>query len=381
VIFATTPPPLADTLEVSVFGTGNGESLAVHLGEGQWMLVDSCMGKSSSLPLSLEYLKSLEVDLNKDVKLIVATHWHDDHVRGLSKLVDHCSSAELVFSQALEFDEFRKVFGLFKEHHSFDQDKSGVKEMASCLDILFSRKINKVVNYLPPVRTQSDHRIFRCQLRDCEVWSLSPSPLSIENSHQEIKKIWSSLVQESKGGNGSRPPRAAIPKPHRNHNAVALWVKCGDRKVLLGADLEECGNPALGWQAVLSCKVFPDGQASIYKIPHHGSPNGDHEPIWSQIILSGNSFACVTAYNKGVTPRPAPEDISRILKHTNNLHYTSLPPKTASNRYGQTVERTIVGVTKRRKALKCNPGHVQMRWDIAGNLSVSHGGSAGMAKS
>lgn len=341
------------------------------------MLIDSCVSPSNDLPLSLAYLNSLGVNPANDVSLIVATHWHDDHVRGLSTLVEHCTSAELVFSQALEFDEFHKVFGLYlDEHINFDREKSGVVEMGNCLKILLKRKND--ANFRAPVSTQSDHLIFRCPESDCEVLSLSPSPLAIHNAHQEITRIWNSLVKESQGGNGPRPSRAAIPSPERNHNAVALWVRCGDRKILLGADLEECGHHSLGWQAVLQCKIFPDGQAGIYKIPHHGSPNGDYDSIWSQIVIPSNPFTCVTAYNRGATPRPTPDDISRILKHTNALHYTSLPSKSISNSYSKTVEKTIAGVTKSRKSLKSIPGHVQMRWDVSGNISVLHSGAAGM---
>jgi hypothetical protein len=375
-VFCTTPP-LGDTLEVSLFGTGNGEALAIHLGKGKWMLIDSCVSPSNDLPLSLAYLYSLGVNPASDVTLIVATHWHDDHVRGLSTLVEHCTSAELVFSQALEFDEFQKIFGLYlDEHINFEREKSGVVQMGNCLRLLLERKNHK--NFRAPVLTQSDHLIFRCPESDCEVISLSPSPLAIHNARQEITHIWDSLVKESRGGNGPRPPRAAIPCPERNHNAVALWVRCGDRKILLGADLEECGQPLLGWQAVLKCKSFPDDQAGIFKIPHHGSPNGDYENIWSDIVIPDESFACVTAYNKGKTPRPAPDDILRILTHTNKLHYTSLPSRSTSNHYSNTVEKTIAGQIKRRKSLKSNPGQVQMHWDASGNISVDHSGAAGM---
>jgi hypothetical protein len=34
-------PPRPDELELSLFGSGIGESLAVHLGNGEWAIVDS----------------------------------------------------------------------------------------------------------------------------------------------------------------------------------------------------------------------------------------------------------------------------------------------------------------------------------------------------
>jgi beta-lactamase superfamily II metal-dependent hydrolase len=373
-MFVSSGPPAADTLEVSLFGTGIGEALALHVGSGEWILVDSCRQKSKSLePLNLSYLRSLGVDPAKVVKQIVATHWHDDHVNGLGELVEQCKSASLVFSQALATDEFRCIVGSFSEHQlSFDNEKSGVKEMARCLNELHKRKSSTPECYFPPVRTLADHRIFRRD--DCEVFSLSPSPDAVHEASREIASLWQALKTEAIAGYGPRPARAGVPCPERNHNAVALWVKWGDRRVLLGADLEEHGDRLLGWQAVLACSQFPDGQARVFKIPHHGSPNGDHAPIWTNIVAS-SPFAILTAYNRGHTPRPSPADIERIKRRTNDIYYTSLPRKTA-NSYERTVERTIKGVVRRRNGLGPTPGHIQMRWDAAGNVSVEIAGAA-----
>jgi hypothetical protein len=48
--------PNADELEISLFGPGYGESLALHLGNGQWMIVDSCVDSSSRRAAALGYL-------------------------------------------------------------------------------------------------------------------------------------------------------------------------------------------------------------------------------------------------------------------------------------------------------------------------------------
>lgn len=75
-------PPAADEVEVTLFGPGFGEAIAVHLGEGSWMLVDSCIDPDSKGPASLTYLDRLNVN-PANVKAIIASHWHDDHVRGI----------------------------------------------------------------------------------------------------------------------------------------------------------------------------------------------------------------------------------------------------------------------------------------------------------
>lgn len=373
--FVTSLAPDKDTLEVSLFGTGFGESLAVHLGHGDWMLVDSCKSKVATEPLSLLYLKSLGVDPAVAVKLIVVTHWHDDHVAGISSLVEQCESAEFVFSQALEIDEFRRLISLYIDSQiTFDREKSGVKEMGDCLKILRSRK-EAGINFRPIVRTQADHKLFRNA--DCEVVSLSPSPGAMWEAQHEIMALWQSLEHEAQGGDGPRPPRAAIPCPERNMNAVALWISHGEKRVLLGSDLEENGDPLLGWQAVLACKQFPDALAGVFKVSHHGSPNGDYAPVWHSVLGPEKPVSILTAFNRGRNPRPSVSDIQRIALNSDQVYYTSLPTL-ARNRYDRTVERTMSGPVKYRRALPNLPGHVQVRWEpSSATPAISLAGAAG----
>ena len=72
--------PSPDEIEVTLFGPGYGEAIAVHLGEGTWLLVDSCIDPVSRAPASGTYLEQIGVSVNQ-VLAIVASHWHDDHVR------------------------------------------------------------------------------------------------------------------------------------------------------------------------------------------------------------------------------------------------------------------------------------------------------------
>lgn len=90
-------PPAVDEIEVTLFGPGFGEAIAVHWGEGAWLLVDSCINPDTKNPASEEYLDSIGVGANQ-VQAIVASHWHDDHVRGISKLVSKYTDADFVVS-------------------------------------------------------------------------------------------------------------------------------------------------------------------------------------------------------------------------------------------------------------------------------------------
>src|SRR5258708_29371462 len=102
-------PPGASEVEVSVFGTGFGESIVVHLGENSWIVVDSCRSPTTRLPVPLEYLTRMGVNLAEHIALIVATHWDDDHIDGLAELFVEAKSAVFACPASLTAPEFETV--------------------------------------------------------------------------------------------------------------------------------------------------------------------------------------------------------------------------------------------------------------------------------
>ena len=76
--------PKYDEFEVSVFGPGRGECILVHMGYNEWCMIDSCVGRGRSLPAAVEYLTDLGQAALDGVLLVLATHWHDDHIGGIA---------------------------------------------------------------------------------------------------------------------------------------------------------------------------------------------------------------------------------------------------------------------------------------------------------
>ena len=101
--------PASNEIELSIFGPGYGEAIAVHLGEGKWLLIDSCLDPESKTPATAVYLDQLGVK-PENVKAIVASHWHDDHVRGISHLAKKYPDAEFFMSAALNNKEVAAFF-------------------------------------------------------------------------------------------------------------------------------------------------------------------------------------------------------------------------------------------------------------------------------
>ena len=54
--------PDDDCLEVSLFGPGYGECVVVHLGFGDWVVVDSCIEPDSRDPIALAYFSAIGTD-------------------------------------------------------------------------------------------------------------------------------------------------------------------------------------------------------------------------------------------------------------------------------------------------------------------------------
>lgn len=102
-------PPGADEIEVSLFGPGVGECVVVHIGQGNWLVIDSCTEPGTSEPVALEYLRTIGADLQTQVRLFLVSHWHDDHIRGAAKLLREIQNPLFAASAACSQREFLQL--------------------------------------------------------------------------------------------------------------------------------------------------------------------------------------------------------------------------------------------------------------------------------
>ncbi|MEZ4658033.1 MAG: MBL fold metallo-hydrolase [Caldilineaceae bacterium] len=235
--------PQSDEIEIAVFGPGYGESIVIHIGNGKWIIVDSCLDDGSDLPAPLRYLWSLNVNVAKDVVLVVATHWHDDHIRGISGVFNACESSDFVISSALSSEEFLNVIRAEKP----PIESTGVSEFTKIIDILHARKQRRV-QWATPKHAIVDRLLlsreiqYESQITKVKIYSLSPSDAAVMQAKLAFAQALS--------GQQARPKRIAAVAP--NHTSVVLWVEIGPHRILLGADLEVTSNPQTGWSVILS---------------------------------------------------------------------------------------------------------------------------------
>jgi hypothetical protein len=286
--------PLADEIEVTLFGPGYGEAIAIHLGDMAWLLVDSCIDPHSKKPAAETYLESIGVGTHC-VKALIASHWHDDHVRGFSRLATIYPAAELNISQVFSDSEAEAFLAAYNGAAAPRLTRGTGEMYRALLEREFAYHLGQRSNVLEHVITGQSARTVR-------VTALSPVAAAISGS---IARMAEYIPRPSRDDSIGHAPEF---RP--NIEAVAIHIDWESDAVLLGADLEE--DVKHGWTAVISdpwCAARK--RANLYKIAHHGSHTGDNLDIW-KVLVAQEPLACLTPFNLGSQKLPTEDDRERI---------------------------------------------------------------------
>ncbi len=289
-------PPEDQEFELTLLGPGYGESIVMHVGGGEWVVVDSFLD-SAGRPAAVRYLEEISVNPAESVVLIVATHWHDDHIRGIARLVTLCSAAGFCCAGALFCEEFLTLAGALERRH-FSASGSGMREMHDVFSVF-------EVTGKRPAHAMANRVVLRTDA--CTVSSLSSSDAVFQSFLKSVERLI-----PGRGANKTR-----IPTLFPNQAAVALRVNAQPVSLLLGADLERSG-----WVAIFEDKTRPAGRASVFKVPHHGSKDADEPGIW-KFLLEPDSYVVLTSWRRGSRVLPTPQGTRRISAATANAYVSA----------------------------------------------------------
>src|SRR5262249_35509164 len=297
-------PPQADELEVSLIGPGYGECIVIHFGGGTWVIVDSCINVLTRTPVALEYLGLIDVDIASAVRLVVATHWHDDHIRGLSQVVRAAAKSRFVISAALRAQEFATLTALMEPRMM--QASSGVRELRMIYEYLAQAGA-------PPQFATADRRLWSPAGRPLRsVWSLAPSDRAIQLALDDIASILSDREL----------PNRRVPALRPNHSSVVLWCEAAGPIALLGGGLQETADERAGWRAIVASDARPPGQAEVFKVPHHGSVTAHCQAVWDEMLQRRTTIAAVTPFMRGNKQLPTAADGRRLLDRAAGVYIT-----------------------------------------------------------
>ncbi len=326
----------------------------IHVGGGDWLVVDSHRDGESKRAVALAYLEAMGIDPATAIRLIVATHWHDDHIRGIGETLRAAPAAKFACAASLDTKEFFRLVASGPSILSVSpRCPSGVDEFREVLEVLETQS-----ELACPEYAKEGTLLFR---RDATVprvivQALSPSSASLSLSFREIAQLRPEAGQQ-------RAFRSQGP----NDRAVVLWVEAGDQFVLLGADLENSGHSALGWSAVLSSTTLPPGKADILKVAHHGSHNADNPGVWTRLLVD-QPIGVLTPFSRGRVPLPRPSDVTRMLTRTTELFSTARPGGSPPPKRPAAVEKTIREIAKDRRAVVGQLGHIRIRAPLFNTL-------------
>jgi beta-lactamase superfamily II metal-dependent hydrolase len=294
-------PPEADELEVSVFGPGVGECIAVHVGNGRWVIIDSCRDSRTGDVSALAYLRSLGLNPAECVDWVVATHAHNDHVKGLGEIVRVCGSASVVLPDASSLAEFFAITRIDQRLDYYDTNARVYSEFEQVISELeLSGRAGSSLFYAIAGRRLPLGTAMGAGAGGLEMIFLAPSDHAVTMAKRAFGRL---LLQSTRPDAGER-------RTQRDPNTFssALLLRCLDFALLLGGDVKN-GSASWGWKHI-AINFAVDREIDVFKVAHHGDPKAHHPPIWAE-WLSDGATAIVTPYRPSGRPRDA--DVARIV--------------------------------------------------------------------
>lgn len=352
-------PPLSNEIEVTLIGaaSGMGESVVIHLGNNEWMVVDSCIDSITKNSLPLQYLEEIGIDVSTCLKHVVCTHWHEDHIQGLHMVLNKCGN-DAVFYVPTATD--RKQFFYYVSREKYDIKKEGssvFKELMNCLDVacnkgiklkqvlqdtmLFRRNSNIPTKCSALSPSQGANLMFQQELANAtyaykktaeqqkaiiEYSGIEDAKIMQEEILQELEDAVNEPIEEA-------PDNEKIDLSYydnfRDAKQVKLNTRCmamvlsvNNHHIVLGADLEK--DKDNGWESVLNeCSCITDIRAGMFKIPHHGSDTGHYEAFITNHVKS-NATSKLTTWTKGGLFLPKKEIVQKYYNHSQNLYISTL---------------------------------------------------------
>jgi beta-lactamase superfamily II metal-dependent hydrolase len=337
--------PSGDEIEVSLFGPGVGEACVVHLTSGQWLVIDSCIDRSSRENAVTSYFDRMGVDMAASVVLIVATHAHNDHIGAMSMIVERAQSAKFACSAAMSVEEFFEI-------REVDIELEEMRE--SVMDEL--RRVETALGDRGQAYALAGQDLFRrpptAGHPEVRVMAISPSNEEFKNAQRRFANAFPT---------DGEPVRRFTQDP--NEMAIALWIDIGDESVLLGSDLLSGPAPNCGWSAVVDSEYLTGKRASVFKVPHHGSPTSEHPRVWSELVAE-DVVSILTPYRAGRHPRPDEADLDRISSQSEAVYITATTARPKPDAQTRARIASLTPYVQNVRDPDGIPGHVRLRKNV-----------------
>lgn len=285
-------------LSLLAFGPGFGESLLIRTPEGRWIAVDSTtrQRKRRAVNPTLAALDAYEAELD----VVLLTHPHEDHVKGLRDLIERCRTNAIVAT----VEPLMRVPSSYAVATEAD-DAAALTGGASIAAHIAIQQA-----------WASGHR----------KWTVTAgSTIDVGGCKLEVLVPDADVLSEfAKGANFDLNDLSAAVR--------VTWAQGGD--LVLGADAT-----AIAWEDVRK-RIEPADLLACrpVKVPHHGSENAIHQLLINEHKSDSNRPLVVTPWTSGAgLPRFEPgRGVDRLLRSADALHLTSVPSEVSGRvRFGE----------------------------------------------
>lgn len=282
--------PTEKEIELVVFGRGYGECILFKYSNTEYMIIDSFINPDTNNPIAIDYLNAINVPIGNICKVVI-THWHGDHIAGVSDIINHASSnVKVIINPIIKDDRFANFISL-----SDVQNKESIKEIVKVFSYIFNEGKQHII-------LASNNKLL-FDKNDIKIKALSPQDREVWDYIGNLNK---KLLDSGVGYDA----------PDNNELSIVLLLKYQNKGVLLGSDLEDKNNSLGSWKAIV--ESYDDIKSDIFKIPHHGSSNAHNSEVWTS-MLESFPISVLTTFNRS-TKLPKEEDKNRIVGLSKELY-------------------------------------------------------------
>jgi hypothetical protein len=154
-----------------------------------------------------------------------------------------------------------------------------------------------------------------------------------------------------------------------NAKSIVLYLKINDLRILLGSDLEvDYKSNEKGWLRILDSSQVLSGKSSLYKIPHHGSENGNHNRIWEELLIK-NPISKLTPWNKN-SKLPKTKMLHQIKEKSQLAFITSTFQKAKSKPRDRSISKIIKKMKPSLEEVVYSFGQVKCRANILNSAPI-----------
>lgn len=305
-------------LGIHVIGPRHGESVVLHLPDGGIGVIDSFAGRVKAHPV-IDYLNAQFTGL-KELRFFALTHPHADHCYRAAEILDAFPAQEIWIYDPFPLGQVQDYYYELQNKGSADaiEKAMGLPAGSVSMSLLefekrfLALKKAKTLKY----RTLMNKRGAEICEKKVKIHFLTPG----DDQRLAYKQQIAALLKKVSADGTTLADLEKLSEADHNLASGAVLIEYGKSRALLMADAEDklweewlAGNPELAkWKPV-----------HFVKSAHHGSPNGFHAKLYTELADPVLTLAVVTPFSKGRTPLPTEPGVKSLQGRVKSVYCTN----------------------------------------------------------